>query len=119
MTDEQREKCHTIIHGAATSGAAVGAGIAQLPGADNVVLAGIEASMVIALANVFDVALDKAGAMALMSGYLGTTVGRAASQFLIGWIPGIGNAINASTAAGIIEKLGWDVVIDFDKRKNY
>ena len=33
--------------------------------------------------------------------------GRAISQFLIGWIPGFGNVINATTAASITEAVGW------------
>ena len=32
---------------------------------------------------------------------------------LVGWIPGFGNAINATTAAGITETLGWTVANQF------
>jgi hypothetical protein len=37
------------------------------------------------------------------------TIGRAASQALIGWIPGIGNIINATTAAAITEAIGMNL----------
>lgn len=43
------------------------------------------------------------------------TVGRTASQVLVGWIPGIGNAINATTAAGITEAMGWLLAKEFDE----
>jgi uncharacterized protein (DUF697 family) len=29
------------------------------------------------------------------------------SQALVGWIPGVGNAINAATAAALTEAIGW------------
>ena len=42
--------------------------------------------------------------------------GRTVSQFLVGWIPGIGNAINTATAAGITEAIGWMAVKNFYDR---
>lgn len=33
--------------------------------------------------------------------------GRGISQVLVGWIPGYGNAINATTAAAVTEAIGW------------
>lgn len=42
-----------------------------------------------------------------------STVGRAASQLLLGWIPGFGNAINASTAAALTESVGWLLAKEF------
>ncbi|MGM9798565.1 MAG: hypothetical protein ACI3ZY_13540 [Parabacteroides sp.] len=46
MTDKQKQKCKMIIHTHATAAAGVAAGMAQLPAADNLPLAGIEISMV-------------------------------------------------------------------------
>lgn len=42
-----------------------------------------------------------------------STVGRAASQVLVGWIPFVGNAINASTAAALTESVGWLLAKEF------
>ena len=42
-------------------------------------------------------------------------MGRTASQVLIGWIPGVGNVINACTAATITETIGWLLAEDFAK----
>jgi len=118
MTQDQEDKCHAIIHSAAGSGALAAAGLAQVPGADNLVLVGIEAAMIIALGAVFEIAIDESIAKSFIAGYAGTLVGRGISQFLVGWIPGVGNAINASTAAAVIEGLGWAAVKDFDNRNN-
>ena len=38
MTADQRSKCRAIIHTASASAAAIGAGLAQLPGSDNAVI---------------------------------------------------------------------------------
>ena len=116
MTDSQKNKCNAIIHSAAASAAAVGAGLAQLPGSDNVALIPIEVGMVMALGKGFDINLTESGAKAAVAGGVGTTVGRTISQFLIGWIPGWGNAVNASTAAAVVEGLGWTMANDFASR---
>ena len=53
MTDEQKAKCHVAIHTASADAAAVGGGLAQIPGSDNVVLTPIQLTMTIALGKVF------------------------------------------------------------------
>ena len=40
-------------------------------------------------------------------------MGRAVSQVLVGWIPFVGNAINASTAAALTESVGWLLAKEF------
>ena len=42
-------------------------------------------------------------------------VGRTASQILIGWLPGVGNVINAVTAASLTETIGWIMAKEFEK----
>ncbi len=116
MTKEQRNKCHTIIHTASAAAAAVGGGLAQIPGSDNVPLMALETGMVMSLAKVFDIHMSEAAAKSVVLGAVGTNVGRAVSQFLVGWIPGVGNAINATTAAGVVEAMGWGVAEDFSHR---
>lgn len=107
MTAAQKRQCHHIIHLYAVSAAGIAGGLAQLPGSDAAPLVALEVKMVSDLADVFGISLTKTAAAALVSGLAGTTVGRAVSQWLVGWIPGWGNAINASTAAGVVESLGW------------
>lgn len=100
-------KIHTIIHGAASSAAAAGAGLAQIPGSDNAVITPIQLGMITAIAAVHNKHLERAAALGVLSTASAGIAGRALSQFLVGWIPGFGNAINASTAFAITEAIGW------------
>ena len=52
-------------------------------------------------------------AAAALASVTAATVGRAVSQVLVGWIPGLGNAINASTAAALTESVGWLLAKEF------
>lgn len=119
MTDRQNAMCHGIIHAAATSAAAVGGGLAQLPGSDSPLLVAIQVMMIVSIGQVFDVNLKETGAKAMLSTKLssmaGKQVARFAAQVLVGWIPGVGNLVNAATAAGITEAIGWILVGEFDK----
>ncbi len=101
------QKIHGIIHSAAAASAAVGAGLAQLPGSDAPVLVGIQTTMIIAIAMEHGVSLTKAAAARMVLTFAATCVGRGVSQWLVGWIPGWGNAINATTAASLTEGIGW------------
>lgn len=107
MTDTQKAKCHAIIHTASASAAAVGAGLAQLPGSDNAVITPIQLVMTISLGRVFGLELTESAAGAAVASAAAATVGRTASQVLVGWIPVAGNIINAGTAATITEAIGW------------
>lgn len=115
MTKKQKSKCKKIIHAASVSAGGIGAGVAQIPGADNLAIKPIQIAMITALAGVFDKDLTEAGATAILGNLLASTIGRGISQVLVGWIPGIGNAINATTAAGLTETLGWTVAKQFDE----
>ena len=115
MDSEQEAKCHAIIHTASASAAAVGAGLAQIPGSDNAVLTPIQLTMTIALGHVFDINLSESAALAAIGSVAASTIGRTASQFLVGWIPGVGNAINAATAASLTESMGWLLAKQFEK----
>lgn len=115
MTKKQKSKCKKIIHAVSVSAGGIGAGVAQIPGADNLAIKPIQIAMITALAGVFDKDLTEAGATAILGNLLVSTIGRGISQVLVGWIPGIGNAINATTAAGLTETLGWTVAKQFDE----
>lgn len=118
MTKEQKDKCHAIIHTASAAAGAVGAGLAQIPAGDNALLTPIQLTMTISLGKVFDIYLTESAALALATTVAVHRIGRAVSQFLIGWIPGIGNAINATTAAALTESMGWMLAEQFSKEAN-
>ena len=116
MTSDQKSKCNAIIHTASVAAAGAGAGLAQIPGSDNAVITPIQSTMTISLGKVFDIDLSESAAKAALGSVAASTIGRTVSQVLLGWIPGIGNAINATTAAGLTEAMGWALADDFSKQ---
>lgn len=118
MTESEKKACHGIIHANAVAASGIAAGLAQFPGGDNAPLAAIELEMTMALGGVFGISVTKAGAASILSGVVGTTVGRVVSQVLVGWIPGVGNAINAGTAASVVEGIGWSVAKTFEAQRD-
>lgn len=119
MSNEQKTKCHSIIHTASASAAAIGGGLAQVPCSDNVLITPIQLIMTIGLGEVFGIELSESSAKAALASVSAATIGRAVSQVLVGWIPGIGNAINAGTAASVTEGIGWVLANEFANRSNY
>lgn len=113
ITSDHQAQCHAIIHAASASAAGVGAGLAQIPGSDSIPITAIQTTMTIALGKVFGLELTDSMARAAMASVTTTIVGRALSQFLVGWIPITGNIINAGTAASVTEALGWALAEDF------
>ena len=115
MTSEQYGKCHAIIHGASTLAAGVGTGLAQIPLSDNAVITPIQVAMVTALGTVFGLEITGVMGRAAVASAIAGTVGRMISQVLVGWVPGVGNVVNASTAAALTEAIGWAVTANFAK----
>ena len=115
MTKEQNLKCSAIIHSASGAAAAVGAGLAQVPLSDTVAIGVIQTSMIIGLGEAFGINVSESAAKAGTSGIAGK-IGRGVSAVLWGWIPGVGNAINAGTAGVLTEILGWMIAEEFERR---
>ncbi|MDE6539604.1 MAG: hypothetical protein K2K66_05390 [Ruminococcus sp.] len=110
-----KRKCHAIIHTASVSAAAIGGGLANIPGSDAPALLAIQTTMIISLGKVFEVSIAEAMAKQMIAEFLGCTVGKIVANILTGWLPGIGNAVNATTAAGITEVIGWAAAKEFDE----
>lgn len=117
MTPSQRESCHIVIHSASAAAAAIGGGMAQLPVADSALLVPLQVTMIVSLGAVFDVHVTDSAAKGIALGMAGMYVGRAVTQVLVGWIPFVGNAINAATAGAITEAMGWAVAEKFSSGK--
>lgn len=113
LTEEQRVKCHGIIHTAAVAAGGAGTGLAQIPLSDNAIITPIQITMIISLGAVFGIRVSEGTAKGILAGAASSFVGRGATQILVGWIPGLGNAINTATAAGITEAVGWMAVAHF------
>ena len=115
MSSSERAKCHTIIHTASASAAAIASGLAQLPGSDNALIAPIQMTMIISLGRVFDIEVTKSALSTMAAALTAKMMGRAVSQVLFGWMPILGNTMNAATAAAITESNGWEFAHDFAK----
>lgn len=115
MDSYHKSKCHKIIHTAAASASAIAAGLAQLPGSDSIPITGIQIAMIISLGAAFGRDIARSAAEGILAGAVAAVGGRTASQFLVGWIPIWGNAINAATAATITEGIGWFVAESFSQ----
>lgn len=118
MTDNQRLLCHGIIHTATAAAAGSAAALSQMPGADNIALAGILGTMTVGLANVFDISFGQASAetvgLTVLTYFGGPIATRTVSQWLAGWIPLAGNALNAATMTALVEYIGWTMADAFD-----
>jgi uncharacterized protein (DUF697 family) len=119
MTNKEKISCNGIIHSASAAAATVGAGLAQVPGSDNLVITPIQLAMAVSLGKVFGINLDQSAAKAAVASAAAATIGRTASQVFVGWIPGAGNVINATTAAAITEAIGWIMANEFEKQRVY
>lgn len=113
MPDDLYNKCSVIIHGASAACGAVGAGLAQLPLADTVPITTAQIGMVIALGQVFDLNITDGTAKGIIVGKASSFVGKGLVKLMFGWIPVAGNVINAATAAGLTELIGWAVADQF------
>ena len=101
------QKVHGVIHTASAAAGGVGGGLAQIPGSDAPIIMGLQTGMIIGIGEIYGVGLTKAAAADLLLTFTATMAGRTASQWLVGWIPGYGNAINASTAVALTQAVGW------------
>lgn len=114
----KEQKIHAIIHSASLTAGGIGAGFAQLPGADMPVLTAVQTAMIIAIGHEHGCEISKAHAKSILLTFPASYGGRAISQLLVGWIPGLGNAINASTATAITETIGWAADAYFEEESS-
>ena len=118
LTYLERHKCGSIIHLASGAAALVGSGMAQIPMSDAILIAPIQIKMLTALGVVFNIKLSESAAKGLFASLAASCVGRSASQLMVGWIPVLGNIINAGTAAGLTEAVGWLAVEHFQSQRS-
>ena len=116
LPNDMLTTCKKIIHGFSVACGVVGTGLAQIPASDNAVIVPIQIGMIVGLGTVFDLNITESGAKSIIASAGASVAGRTISQFLVGWIPGIGNVINTATAAGITEAIGWIAVKNFYDR---
>lgn len=114
MTKKQKVKIHGIIHGASASAAAIGGGLANIPGSDAPALLAVQTTMIVAIGTVCGVSISDSLAKSMIADFLGVSVGKTVANILTGWLPGIGNGVNAATAATLTETIGWAALKSFE-----
>jgi uncharacterized protein (DUF697 family) len=116
INQDDRAKCHAIIHTASSTAGAVGAGLCWFPMSDAPLISAVQIAMTISLGKVFGIKLTKSAAKAAVAAAAATAAGRAASQLATFWIPFANIAINASTAVGLTEFIGWTLAEEFSEQ---
>ena len=81
-------------------------GLAQIPGSDSAVIVPLQTAMIVGIGSEHSVKITKGAAADLLLTFSATMAGRTLSQFLVGWVPGYGNALNAATAFSLTEAIG-------------
>ena len=100
----------TIIHRHAALTAAIGAGLAPVPGSDGPAIAAVQMNMIAALADRVGASKTRAQCAELLLTMSATVTGRQVSALVLGRVPGFGSAVNAATAAALTEAIGWAAV---------
>ena len=103
----KKKKIHAIIHTATLTAGGIGAGLAQLPGADMPVLTALQTAMIIAIGHEYGIELTRTSAKSILLTFPAGYGGQAVARYLVGMIPVYGNAIKASTAMVLTETVGW------------
>ncbi len=111
MTSSQKSKCEDIINAATVAAGATG--LAPIPGSDAGPLLAIQVTMIVALADVFNLAFSKAYAWNLAKTQLAEQGGKYVAGQIAGIIPVVGTIAKGSVAAGFTRALGWSVAEDF------
>jgi len=113
-----KQNVHGIIHEASIACAGIRGGLAQVPGTDSVAIAPIQTDMIMAIASEHGIEIGKAAAADLLLAFTATVRSRqlpVGRQALVGWVPGIDNAMNDSTAAALTEAIGWAANSHFEQ----
>ncbi len=123
-TEQKEQQAHEIIHATAVASATAAAGLAQISlfQADNVMLNILHIKMITKLGELFEGEIEIAAPVTFVSKLAqtcsGLFLGTATSKTLLGWIPFIGNAANATTTFRLTEFIGWAAYWMFEEGKN-
>ena len=107
ISREKKEKCEKIINASAVACGGVGTGLAQLPLADSAIITPIQIAMVIKIGKELDMDITESMATAIVSSLTGAVLGRSVSAVMFGWLPVVGNIVNAATSTGLTKTIGY------------
>ena len=121
MTDQERGKCHLIIHSAA---AAAGAGnIVPIPGLGAGADLAAITTMAISLASVFGRELGPAAARGAAYAALKRAILKQPAKYVAKEfakiIPFLGQAVAAGISVALTEAAGWELAQEFDSERSW
>ena len=107
-----KQNVHDIIHAASIECAGIDGGASQKPDSDPDAIVPIQTKMIVNIASEHGIEITDAGAADLLLTFSETARMRnvhlpSSRQALVGWLPGIDDADNGSTASSTTEAIGW------------
>lgn len=112
--DERKGKASRAIHTASVLAGAVGF-MTPIPGSDSLLIAPIQAGLVIRLGMVYGVRPAKAALKSAGYAALGGVVGKGSARLVASFIPGFGSVVRAGVAASVTEAVGWAVLDNLEQ----
>ena len=112
------QNIHGIIYAATAASAEVGEEASHVIEPDLVAITPIQTNMILAIASEYGVEISHAAAADLLHTLTETVRSRqviTGRQTLSGWLPGIEDDENGSTAAALTEAIGWAASSYFEK----
>jgi uncharacterized protein (DUF697 family) len=118
LTEDEKIKCHGIIHTAAVATGAMG--IIPIGPADTFMITPAQIAMIISLGAVFEMEVTENLAKSILGGLALSVAGRAVASTVLSFIPIVGWIVKGGTAAALTEAIGWTAVAHFsDIQKNH
>jgi len=105
-----KQNVHGIIRAASIACAGIDEGLSQASGSGSDTIDPIQTNMIMAIASEHGIEISHAAAADLLHTFSATIRSRQLPfnrQALVGWLPGIDNVTNDSTAASFTEAIGW------------
>ena len=111
---ERKEQASEAIHSAALLAGTVGL-LSPIPGSDAVLIAPIQAVLVLKLGSVYGVRPSAAALKSAGYAALGQVMGKSSARILTALLPGVGSVVRAGVAASVTEAIGWAVLDNLEE----
>ena len=119
MNENEKAKCHFIIHTA--TAAAAGGSAVPIPGLDVGADIAAMTTMAIGLASVFGQDLTAAAARGIAYGALKKLIMKQPAKYAVKsfakFIPGIGTFVSAAISVALTEAAGWQLAEEFSTKR--
>ena len=113
MTEDERIKCHAVIHIAAALAAGVTSGLVSVPINGQILVILIQIIMSLLLGAVFKIPVAQSATKGAVGTCFGAIIGWIILSCLTGRIHGLINPLTALVSACLTEALGWLLALHF------